>query len=249
MARLPTSTYTTVFEKSFYRHPRTGRPIPVSKEKQYRQWYRKRYRKRPVKERWLYVVDRDPTTKRAGAVSYAGKLHRLHHKVRLTMQEFLVPVSAFTERHVRSTLVQTKAFQKIWDNWGGVIRVRIAGVTADGRRVRRVLHLPFHRQHWEFVERRRHDPSGRELFRRWLTASILAALRASGLRLSDRRESQGRISRLQKELRALQSMTEFVSPQRMGGHIQQMKWKAVAIRKQKASKQILRPTIRIEKLV
>jgi hypothetical protein len=254
---------TLVHARSFYRHPTTGRRVPVSQEKAYRAWYRKRYKGRRTKrENWLFTTDGAPATKKIRGQKYMrvapdGPLYRIQLAYKMTEVEKVLPLSGFTNRHIRETFNKQEVFRKIWDNWGGIIRVIVSGTIPDprvegGRRVREIIHLGYHKEHWElqtYQHGARRRISGRELFRRWLVSSISSNLRRRGLRLSNPKESQQREFKLRQELNALQGMTEFVHSSKMGGHIQQIKWKAEAIKKQRKLQQLRGATIRIEKLV
>lgn len=232
---------TIVETVSFYRHPKTGRRVAESQEKAFRGWFKKKYKRLPGRERWLYVLDKEPMRKRGG-VRVGDTYHRIQQKVKMTEIEKILPTSSFENRHIRETLTNKKVFVEVWKNWGGVIRVMVSGWQGS-RRIKEVIHLAYHREHWEKQE------GGREKFRRWLTAAISSNLRRRGLRLSNVHESRKRIDSLTRELRGLQGMTEFVDAKRMGGHVQQMAWKAKAIQAQKKSKSLTRATIRLEKLV
>lgn len=256
---MPATLVTTL---SFYRHPKTGRRVSPTQDKAFRLWFQKRYKgRRPKRERWLYTVSGEPSTSRYPGQHYmrltaGGPLYRIQLKYKMTEVEKILPLSGFTNRHIRETFNQHGVFKDIWNNWGGIIRVVITGTIPDqrqkgGRRIREIIHLGYHKEHWELTEggTRTRPVSGREMFRRWLVSSISSNLRRRGLRLSNPKESRGREFRLRHELDALQGLTEFMKPSQMAGHITQIKWKADAITKQRKTTQLRGATIRIEKLV
>jgi hypothetical protein len=248
-----------VLALSFFRHPTTGRRVPESQERDFRSWFKRQHRfkrRRPKKERWLYIVSSEVSRTRKG-VKIGGEWHRIEAQYKMTEVEHILPLTSFSNRHIRETFNQHRVFSDIWHNWGGVIRMTVNGSIADdrlasgSRRVREIFHLGYQKEHWESQERGRgsRKVTGRELFRRWLISSVSSNLRRRGLRLSNPKESQGRIFRLHRELQALQGLTEFMKPSEMAGHITQIKWKADAIQKQRKTKQLRGATIRIEKLV
>lgn len=245
---------------SFFRHPKTGRRVPASQEVEFRAWFKRQKRfkgRRPKKERWLYLLSSEVSKTRKG-VKIGDQWHRIEQQYKMTETEKILPLSKFTDRDIRQTFNSTEVFRKIWDNWGGIIRVSVSGHIADehlgSRRVREVFHLGFHKEHWEsmIAGTRSRPVSGREMFRRWLISSVSTNLRRRGLRLSNPKESQQRITRLRQDLMRLQAQTEYMGymkPEKMGAHVQQMLWKSQAINKQKKTKQLQGATIRIEKLV
>lgn len=251
---------TIVLARSFFRYPlkhkQAGRRVPLSKMKEFRAWFRRQKRfkgRRPKKEHWLYTLDSEISTKRKG-IKIGEHWHRIQLQHKMTEVEKILPVSSFSERHLRDTFNKQEVFRNIWNNWGGIIRIAVSGTVDDGRRVKEIIHLAYHKEHWESQERGRgvRKVSGRELFRRWLVSAVSSNLRRRGLRLSNPKESAGRISRLRGDLAKLQGQTEYIGymhKDRMGGHVQQMVWKAEAIRKQMKTKQLRGATIRIEKLV
>jgi hypothetical protein len=201
----------------------------------------KRYKRRPKRERWLYVLDIEPLKKRGG-LKVGTTRHRIQQKVQLREEEKIIPAYSFEERSIRDTLYKYKVFPALWSNWGGTIRLTVNGWQGD-RRIKEIIHLAYHKEHWEKQEQ------GYHRFRQWIVAAIASNLRRRGLRLSNPKESQGRIDGLRQELNTLQRLTEYVPPERMGAHVNQVKWKAEAIQKQKRTKQLTQATIRIEKLV
>jgi hypothetical protein len=247
---------TLVTTRSFYRHPQTGRRIPIPQEKSFRLWFKKRYKgRRPKREHWLYTVDGAPNVKRRG-LKIGEEYHRIQLQYKMTAVEKILPLSGFTNRHIRETFNKHGVFADIWNNWGGIIRMVISGRIPDerqkgGRRIREIIHLGYHKEHWELTGggTRTRPVSGREMFRRWLVSAVSTNLRRRGLRLSNPKESQGREFRLRRELDSLQGMTEFMKPSEMAGHITQIKWKADAIKKQRKTTQLRGATIRIEKMV
>jgi hypothetical protein len=198
----------------------------------------------------LYTVDSEVSKSRKG-IKIGEHWHRIQLQHKMTAVEKILPLSGFTDRDIRATFNKQEVFRNIWNNWGGIIRVVVSGSIEDGRRVREIIHLGYHKEHWESQERGRgaRKVSGRELFRRWLISSVSTNLRRRGLRLSNPKESAQRIVRLRSELNALQGMTEFMKPSEMAGHVTQIKWKADAIQKQMKTNQVRGATIRIEKLV
>lgn len=252
---------TLVHARAFYRSPKTGKRVPTDHEKAYRKWYLKRYHRRAKREQWLFTTDGEPATRKVPGQKYMrlvpdGPLYRIQLAYKMTQVEKILPLSGFTNRHIRETFNKQDVFRNIWDNWGGIVRIIVSGSIPDkvlgSRRVREIIHLGYHKEHWElqtYQHGSRRRITGRERFRRWLVSSVSSNLRRRGLRLSNPKESQGREFRLRQELDALQGLTEFVHPAKMGGHIQQIKWKALAIKQQRKTKQLKGATIRIEKLV
>ncbi len=259
---MPSATLVRAF--AFYRHPKTGQRVPLSKEKAFRAWFKKRYRRRAVRERWLYTFDSKPLP--AGQRRYPGEkymrfvpgqpLYRIQLQYKMVEVEKILPLTGFTNRHIRETFNKHEVFRDIWHNWGGIIRMVISGWVPDsrqpgGRRIREIIHLGYHQEHWNLTEggTRARPVSGREMFRRWLVSAVSTNLKRRGLRLSNNKESAERVGRLRKELGALQGLTEFQKPSEMAGHMTKIKWKVEAIRQQLKSKQVFGVTIRIEKLV
>jgi hypothetical protein len=251
---------TIVLARSFFRYPAKhklhGRRVSVSSEKEFRAWFKRQKRfkgRRPKKEHWLYTLDSEVSKTRKG-IKIGEDWHRIQLQHKMTEVEKILPLSSFSERHIRDTFNKQEVFRNLWANWGGIIRIVVSGTVDDGRRVKEIIHLGYHKEHWESQERGRgkRKMSGRELFRRWLVSSVATNLRRRGLRLSNPKESQERITRLRQDLMKLQGQTEYVGymhPEKMGGHVQQIIWKARAIKQQQRTKQLRGATLRIEKLV
>lgn len=194
------------------------------------------------------MLDRQPLKpkqkriKGQGYLRIGEKYHRIQDKARLTQTEKILPIRSVEDRHLRPTLARHQVFKRIWDNAGGEIRVTVNGWQGE-RRIKEIIHLAYHRGHW--MEQK----EGREKFKNWLTSSIVSNLRRRGLRLSNPKESAGRIKRLRKDLETDIGFTEFVKPEHMGGHVNKIKWKQKAIQQQKKLRQITRATLRIEKMI
>lgn len=239
---------------SVYRHPRTGKRLTEKAAKT----YNKRAKKKIKGERWLVVRHTVGDTrglakeqiailkKRAGRISYAA---------RLTTVEKILPMKSFSDRKVRQTLAQQQVYKKMWDDFKvegdiqrrGAIRMTISGY-AEGRRVKEIIHLGFHRQHW--LEGYGRSADAYEGFKDWLVGAVLSNLRRRGLRLSNPKESARRINDLSKNRQGMLSMMEMeTKPEKRGGWLERIKWATDAIRQQKKSRQVTQATIKIEKLI
>lgn len=188
----------------------------------------------------------DRRKKNAGKIAYRS---------RLTQVESIVPLSALSARHVRLTLGRRGVFKKLFDdfhvpgslNRRGSIRITLAGIVG-GKKVRQITHLAFSRIHW--LEGFGSEEHAFEEFKNWIVGNILANLRRRDIRLSNPKESAGRIKGLRaKRQAALESLEYENSPQEIAGLEEQVKWVGRAIRKQKKSKQMTRAFLKLEKLV
>lgn len=163
-------------------------------------------------------------------------------RVKVGQYESIFPVHGIIDRNLSETLSRFNVYHKIWSNIAGQIRISINGMQA-GRRIKEVLHIPFFRRHWELKFH------GRDDFKRYIKASILSALRKKGLRISNPKESRGRIHSLEQNKKGLESILYLERDQkkitRIKSHIDSIQR---AIRDQKKSKQLSRVTIKIEKL-
>lgn len=239
---------------SIYFHPRTGKRLSQEAAKKYNRRAKKKIKPQP----WLIVrhavgdtrgLDKQQIAvlkKRAGRISYAA---------RLTTVEKILPVKNFAERKVRQTLANHRVFKKLWDDFRvegdiqrrGGIRMTVGGYV-EGRRVKSVIHLGFHRQHW--IEKFRNEAAAFEDFKNWIVGSILSNLRRRGLRISNPIESARRVNDLTKNRQGMIGAMELEEkPEKRGGWLERIKWATDAIRQQKKSKQLQGATIRLEKLV
>jgi hypothetical protein len=245
--------YRVDLEKHYY-HPRTHKRISAVKARQ----YVRRTGKRIKPQVWLttrhtvgprneYMSDQQflSAKKRAGRILYTS---------RLTTQEAILKASSLKQRHIRRTLGSHRVFNRLYEDFErpgdiqrrGAVRVTIAG-SVEGRRIKEVIHLGFHKTIWE-IGFRDHDRA-KEGFKDWLTAAILTNLRRRGLRVSDPRESAQRIQDLTKNRAGLVEMLEFTEPKKRGAQMERIQWATEAIVKQKKSRQLRGVTIRVEKLI
>lgn len=237
-----------------YVHPKTGKRITAKRAAVYN-----RRAKKKIKP-YLYLQVRhtlgslkglthDQILRRkrnAGKVAYTS---------RLTQVESIVPLSALSARHIRLTLGRRGVFKKLFDdfhvpgslNRRGSIRITLAGVV-DGKRVRQITHLAFSRIHW--LESFGSEEHAFEEFKNWIVGNILANLRRRDLRLSNPKESAGRIKNLRAKRQAALDALEYEnSPSEIAGYEEQVKWVGRAIKKQKKSRQMTRAFLKLEKLV
>lgn len=245
--------YRVDLEKHFY-HPKTGKRLSLDKAKS----YNRRATKRIRPQLWLVVrkVLGDPKLLSSEERAYWTKVNgRIEYMARITQKEAILTPKKPTERHIRRTLGQHQTFSKLYDdfevpgdaNRRGVIRVTISGV-ADGRRIKEVIHLGFHRAIWELNYRSR--AHAKEGFKEMLTAAILSNLRRRGLRLSNPIESARRIQDLTRSRQGKLELMEFEErPAERGGLMEQVRWTTNAIRLQRKSKQLQQVKISIDKLI
>lgn len=227
-----------VVTRYLYRHPRTRRLISQAKAK----LYNRRAKKKIKPEVWLYVIRKFSPAELKQSPRLKRLQGRIEQAVRLTKVEKILKLSSFSDRHIRKTLGKHKTFKALWENWGGEIRITVSGVV-NGKRIKHVQHLAFHRGHWKAASTEPYED-----FKDWLVGAILSNLRKRGLRLSNPRESQGRIESLRSKLLGLSQYMEFAKKEKHGAITEQIKWTGKAIQQQKNSRQLTHATIRIEKL-
>lgn len=191
-------------------------------------------------EKWLIVRHSYTKADLAIAPYLKKKQGRIEHAVRLTTTEKILRLSGLADRKVRQTLANKRVYEKLWQNWGGEIRITVGG-HVGGKKVKEIIHLAFQRGNWE---------GNKEGFREWLTGAVLSNLRRRGWRVSNPRESARRIGLLGRNRSGMVQMLDFTKdPQKRAGLMERIEWATDAIRRQKASKQIRGATIKMEKLV
>lgn len=238
-----------------YYHPRTHRRISEAAA----QKYNRRAKKKIKPQLWLTVRRTVGETRGLSPQSIAQlkKLAgRIIYSARLTTVKMVLPLRAFTERHVWDTLTRARVFKKMWEDFvppaGGLarrgsIRITVNGVL-DDRRIKEIIHLPFVRQ--EFARYASTDEKAYEEFKNWVVSAIITNLRRRGLRLSNAKESNDRIQKLTKKLKGAEGMLAMEThPDKQGGWMEKIKWTLKAIAQQKKTKQLKGAVIKIEKIV
>lgn len=245
--------YRVDLEKHYY-HPRTHKRLSQEKARV----YMRRVGKRIKPQLWITV--RHTVSDRSHYMSEGQwklakkKAGRIDYTARLTRQEAILKPSSLKQRHIRRTLGQHRVFNTLYEDFQtpgdiqrrGAIRVSIGGVV-DGRKIKEVIHLGFHRTVWQSGFR--NEEEAKEGFKDWLTAAILINLRRRGLRVSDPKESAGRVHDLSKNRAGMVELLEFTKPEKRGALMEQIKWATDAMIKQKKSRQLRGVSIRVEKLV
>lgn len=240
-----------------YYHPRTGKLLSDLKAKA----YNKRAKKKIQPQVWLVARHVMPADTR-GISEHYQKLFkrqagRIAYQARLTQEEKILPASAFRSRRVFETLGRKRVFSKLYDDFEapsgkdvqrrGAMRITVSG-HAQGRRIKEVFHLPFHRMIWEgrFANQQRAYAE----FKRWIVASVLTNLKRRGLRISNPKESQGRIEGLRHDRMMQQQLLEVeMKPKERAKILQRIDWHSKEIARQKKTRQLTQATIRIEKLI
>lgn len=237
-----------------YIHPRSKKRLSQKKATLYN-----RRAKKPIKP-YLYLQVKHTLGNLKGLTSEqkerrkrdAGKIV---YTSKLTTIETILPLKGFHDRHLRQSLGRHGVFKKLFDDFHkkgtlqrrGSIRITIGGMV-EGKRLKQVTHLAFSRKHW--LEGFGSEERAYEEFKDWMIGSILANLRRRDLRLSNPKESLGRVKALTKKRADELHRLDFEdNAQDRAGLEQQIKWDTAAIRKQKKSKQLTRAFIKIEKLV
>lgn len=218
-----------------YRHPRTHQLISRTKALR----YMRRTGRRIRPEKWLFVRQHFLPHEIAQKPSLKKRQGRIEHAVRLTTIEKIIPLSSFSVRKVRQTLANKQVYKKLWLNWGGEIRISVGGFV-KGRKVKKIIHLAFQRNHWNGMY---------EEFKDWLTATIVSNLRRAGLRISNKKESDRAIADMKKNRTGMMHMMDFATSQKQREEIlRRVRWASESIRMRKKTKQISRAYIKIEKL-
>jgi hypothetical protein len=217
-----------------YRHPKTGRFISDRAARQ----YTRRTGKRLKPERWLIVQHRySPADIRIAP--YVRRLQgRIEHAVKLTREEKILRVVSLKSRHLRETLGRHRAFTKIFENYGGNLRITISGYDR-GRRIKRVMHLPYFREQWR---------NNYEGFKGWLIGRMIANLTRMRLRLSNRQEVRRVIKMMTQAYDQAKRDYKHAPPVMRGALKEQMYWYRRLIDRKKATRQLSHATIRIEKM-
>lgn len=203
--------------------------------------YAKRYPHLVKKEKWLYLH-----TLRAGMdkkTKQQTTWWAITEKAKLVETEKIMPVTSFDDRRVWATLGKHRAFQKLWENDRGEMRITVSG-TSEGRRIKEVIHAGFLKKAWE----QRHN--GKEKFKEHLVGLILSNLRRRGLRLSNPKESAGRIHDLSSKRQTYLNMAELETRKaKIDEHMERVRWATTSIKQQRRTKMLTKATIRIEKMV
>lgn len=243
-----------VSTRLLYRHPKTHRLI--SKEAASK--YFKKTKKRIKPEHWLYVTQHFSEEEIAERPERKKRQGRIEQAVRLTRTEKILKLSSLDDRWVSKTLAKHRVYKSLVENWGGEIRVTVNG-HSQGRRVKEVIHLAYHRGHWglgaqrepgqTFAQWARLNEDKYDRFKQWVLGSILSNLRRRGLRVSNPKESAQRLRTLnQKRLDLVDALDGTKPGAARGGLLERMAWATDAIATQKKLKQLNGVTMRIEKL-
>lgn len=161
---------------------------------------------------------------------------------KLNYYEQIIDLNKFTDRRVATVLANHKVYNKIWGNERGSIRITVNGRVGT-RRIKEVLHIGYMRGLWETKH------NGYSKFKDYILSKILDTLRRRGLRLSNPKESMGRIRDLQRKV-ATEAHNMTVQPEWMNEQsLKTIKSLNKLIRQQKKSTQLLGGSIRIEKLI
>lgn len=193
------------------------------------------------KQEWMVIEERqpqyDPYLKRQTYGDW-----KITSKQKMNFYEQILPVKSLSSRHVRSVFARNRVFSNIWQNHKGIIRMSVNGI-AEGHRVKDVVHIGYLKSVWE------HKHNGYEQFKDYVVNKVLQGLRRHHLRLSNPKESQGRIMDLRNKLKeAYQRLEKAPASKRehISSSIKELKKLLV---QQKQTRQITGGTIRIEKLV
>lgn len=237
-----------------YVHPRTRKRISAKKAALYNKRAKKKIRpygyiqvKHTLGDlKGLTSEQKERRKREAGRIVYTSKLTTIHT---------VLPLSTFSDRHLRLTLGRRGVFKKLFEDFHkkgtlhrrGSIRITLGGVV-EGRRVKQVTHLAFSRRHW--LSNFSTEEYAYEAFKDWMIATILANLRRRDIRLSNAKESAGRIGSIrQKRETAIKLLEVEDDPKLIPGLEEQVRWSGRAIKKQKKSVQMKKAFIKIEKLV
>lgn len=237
-----------------YRHPKTHRLI--SKEAATK--FFKKTKKRIKPEHWLYVTQHFSEEEIAERPERKKRQGRIEQAVRLTKTEKILKLSSLDDRWVSKTLAKHRVYKSLVENWGGEIRITVNG-HSQGRRIKEVIHLAYHRGHWglggprlpgeTFSQWAKLNEEKYDRFKQWVLGSILSNLRRRGLRVSNPKESAGRIRTLNQKLLDIVDALKITKPGAVrGGLLEREVWAIDAIATQKKLKQLNGVTMRIEKL-
>jgi len=243
-----------VSRRLLYRHPKTHKLISRKAARK----YFKRTRKRIRPEHWLYVTQHFSEEEIEERPERKKRQGRIEQAVRSTKTEKILKLSSLDDRWVSKTLAKHRVYKSLVENWGGEIRITVNG-HSQGRRVREVIHLAYHRGHWglgaprfpgqTFAEWAKLNADKYEDFKHWVLGSILSNIRRRGLRVSNPKESAGRLRTLnQKRLDLVEALDTTKPGAARGGLLERMAWVTDAIATQKKLKQLMGVTMRIEKL-
>lgn len=243
-----------VATRLLYRHPKTHRLI--SKEAASKYFNKTKKRIRP--EHWLYVTTHFSDEEIAERPERKRRQGRIEQAVRLTKTEKILKLSTLDDRWVSKTLAKHRVYKSLVENWGGEIRITVNG-HSQGRRIKKVIHLAYHRGLWglggprlpgeTFTQWAKLNQDKYDHFKQWVLGSILSSLRRQGLRVSNPKESAGRLRTLNQKRLDLVDALDGVKPGAVrGGLLERIAWATDAIATQKKLKQLNGVTMRIEKL-
>lgn len=167
---------------------------------------------------------------------------RVASKVRLTQFEYIIKLKKVTNRSLTESFSRGRVYSKIWENDQGSVRVTVNGMV-KGRRVKEVIHIGYLKALWT----RKHN--GYEHFKAFLIDKVLSALRQKGLRISNMKESAGRIQELKKRVRTIEGNLDIVPDWMRGSETNALNAVKRRLADQRRTRQLEGATIRIEKLV
>ena len=243
-----------VSTRLLYRHPKTRKLI----KKETALAYMRRTRKKIKPEKWLVVTQHFTPQEISAQPSLKRYNGRIQQAVRLVEEEKILKISSIDERRFSTLLAKHKVYKSLVENWGGEIRMTISGVV-EGRKVKEVIHMAYHRGNWGFGALRPDNvpftkwvkgyKDRYEEFKQWILGAILSNLRRRGLRVSNSKESQKRIRDLtQKRRDILEALDTETNADVRGGLMERLKWATDSVRVQKKTRQMTKATLRIEKL-
>jgi len=203
--------------------------------------YAKRYPKLVAKAQYLQFEERqakyDPILKHQ-----VYKDWKVTAKERLTKYEHILNLNKFSNRSLQETFAKGRVYSKIWQNNRGSVRVTVNGMV-EGRRVKEVLHIGYLKSLWA------HKHNGYEKFKTFLVNKVLNALRRRGLRLSNTKESQKRLTDLRRRRGIIEDNLEVMPHWLRKEEGKKLNSVIKSIHSQRLTRQVTNATIRIEKLV
>lgn len=203
--------------------------------------YAKRYPRLVKPQEWMQIQERqvkfDPKQRR----QVYGKW-KITSREKMNYYEKILDLKELTTRSVSDIFARNRVYSNIWENNKGTIRITVNGF-ADGKRVKEVVHIGYLKSVWY----NRHN--GYSEFKDYLVNKVLEALRRRRLRLSNPKESMGRIARLRRKVQQAYKRLESVPAWKHDDVAQEIKSLNKLIKTQKQTAQVTRSTIRIEKLV
>jgi hypothetical protein len=203
--------------------------------------YAKRYPHLVKKTEWVEIFERsikfDPVKKRQ---VYGG--WKIRSREKMNFFEKILPLKSITTRSVSDLLARNKVYSNIWQNNKGVIRITIEGI-ARGKRIKEVVHVGYLKSMWYGMR------EGYSKFKRYLVHKILQALGKRRLRISNSKESLERVHSLHRMANMAKDKLEYASSSEAVSLKKEVKGLTRLIKEQKQKEQIIRATLRIEKLV